>query len=362
MKHMLTDPLFKELVKSASLAPSADNMQPWEFRRKGDAVEVLCAVQRMLPTDVSGMFTWVSIGAAIQNMVVESAAYGFKTDVAYSSPANSLQPVATIRLSPGNMDVNLAEWIPQRATNRNNYRALPIGDSVISALTQGIHALDAGIHWMTKPDGFRIMAKMDANSSFIRLEHKPFHDELFDILRFSRTQVEASRYGLDYESIGIPAVAVFFARQLKHWSVNKTISKSGMGKLIAKMLSMRLLKSGALCLITAKHRDPAGYMEAGRAMEQLWLTATAKGLSSHPYGALPQYLTKAEVEPESFLPRHLAIIRSHRGPFYSIFPGAEKEYPAIVLRMGFADKQSGRSDIRLRPDEIAQSEQTFFLN
>ena len=236
------------------MAPSADNMQPWEFRRKGDAVEVFSAVQRMLPTDVSGMFTWVSIGAAIQNIVVTSAAHGFKTDVEYISPGKAGQPVAVIRLSPGIVDDNLAEWIPQRATNRNNYKALPLEDSVISGLTQSINGLDAGIHWMTEPKGFRIMASMDANSSFIRLEHKPLHDELFDILRFSRMQVEASRYGLDYESIGVPAVAVFIARQLRHWSVNKAVSKSGIGRLVAKMLSMKLLKAGALCLITAKQQ------------------------------------------------------------------------------------------------------------
>jgi nitroreductase len=205
---------------------------------------------------------------------------------------------------------------------------------------------------MTEPKGFRLMASMDANSSFIRLEHKPFHDELFDILRFSRMQVEASRYGLDYESIGVPAIAVFIARQLRHWSVNNAVSKSGIGRLVAKMLSSRLLKAGALCLVTAKRRDAAGYMEAVRAMEQLWLAATARGLSIHPYGALPQYQTKAEVEPDTFLPGHLVIIRSHRAPFYSIFPGAEKEYPAIVLRMGMAKKQSRRSEVRLRLDEI----------
>ena len=157
---------------------------------------------------------------------------------------------------------------------------------------------------------------------------------------------------LDYESIGIPAGAAMFASQLRYGFVNTAVSKSGIGRLVAKMLSMKLLKAGALCLITSRQRDPAGYMEAGRAMEQLWLAATACGLSIHPYGALPQYLTKAEVEPDTFLPRHLAIIRSHRSPFYSLFPGAGREYPAIVLRVGMAKKPSKRSDVRLGVEEI----------
>lgn len=353
---MLTENLFRELIRSASSAPSADNMQPWEFRRKNDTVEVFSATERMLPTDVSGMFTWVSIGAAIQNIVVTSAAHGFNAEIRYNSSCEPDRPVAVISFSPGPADGKLDQWISKRATNRSNFGPLPFGDSVIEALNGDITGLEAGIHWMKEPGGFRLMASMDANSSFIRLEHKPLHDELFDILRFSRKQVNDTRFGLDYESLGVPAIAVFIARQLQHWSINKLVSKSGAGRLVAKMLSMKLLKAGALCLVTAKHRDHAGYMEAGRAMEQLWLAATARGLSVHPYGALPQYLTKAEVEPETFLPRHLGIIKSHRIPFYSIFPGAVKEYPAIVLRMGTALKTPTRSDKRLRLDEIIRND------
>ncbi len=353
--NLLTDRLFDELIKSASLAPSADNMQPWEFRRKPGLVEVFAATKRMMPTDVSDMFTWVSIGAAIQNIVLTLAFHGFRSDIKYLAfrPGH---PVAIIRLCPDLADGHMIEWIPQRATNRNNYKNQPLGHNLISFLTQSIDGLGAGIHWATDPAKFRLMASLDARSSFIRLEHRPTHDELFSILRFSREEMLDSRYGLDYESLGVPAAAVFLARQLEYWSVNRLVSKSGIGRLVAKMLSMKLLNTGALCLITAKGSNPAGYMEAGRAMEQIWLAATAKGIAVHPYGALPQYLTKAAVEPETFLPRHLGIIKSHRAPFFSIFPGSENEYPSIVLRMGFAEKQSRRSDVRLTLVEIIREE------
>src|SRR5512133_1624480 len=160
--HMLTDQLFKELIKSAAMAPSADNMQPWEFRRQCDAVEVFPALQRMQPTDVSDMFTWVSIGAAIQNIVVTSSAYGLEPSVEYLSPGKTDQAVAVIKLSPGITDGFLAEWISQRATNRNNYKAEPLEDSVISELTQNIYGLNAAMHWTKDPKSFRLMASMDA--------------------------------------------------------------------------------------------------------------------------------------------------------------------------------------------------------
>ena len=63
--------------------------------------------------------------------------------------------------------------------------------------------LDAGVHWVS---GRRARpAGMDARSTYIRLEHPPLHDELFDILRFTRREVENTRFGLEFEASACPA-------------------------------------------------------------------------------------------------------------------------------------------------------------
>lgn len=354
---MLSENLFLELVKAASLASSADNMQPWEFRKRADAIEVFCAHSRTLPTDVNNMFAWMSIGAAIQNLVVAAGAHEMSATVEYNPPDQVEELAAVVRFSAGAGDRGrMVEWIPLRTTNRSPFEPIPLNPSLLSKLTQSLHGLEAGIHWTTAASDLERLAVLDANSSYIRLEHWPLYDELFDILRFSREEVESTRYGLDFESLGVPAAAVFIARQLRYAVVNKAVSRLGIGRLIAKMLASRLPKAGAICLVTALQRNPVAYMEAGRAMEQLWLAATAEGLSVHPYGVLPQYLTKVEVEPGTFLPGHAAIIENHREPFFSIFPGAKSEFPAIVLRVGKAERQSARSNIRLRPEEIIRQE------
>jgi nitroreductase len=350
---MLTDQLFNELIKAASLAPSADNMQPWEFRKQEDTIEVFCAKSRVLPTDVIGMFAWVGVGAAIQNIVVAAADNGYEAVVEYGNQVGQENsPAAIIKLSPGLGNRQLADCIALRTTNRSPFDTSPLNPALIYKLTVSIQGLDAGVHWMTEASGFERMASMDANSTYIRLEHKPLHDELFNILRFTRKDVEATRFGLTFESLEVPPFAVFFARLLQYWSVNRMISNLGFGRLVAKQLSNKLRKAGALCLVTAHRRDPAAYMEAGRAMENLWLAATAEELSVQPYGVLPQYLTKVEIEPETFLPKYVRAIENHREPFFSLFPNAKNEYPAIVLRIGRAKKHSARSDIRLFPAQL----------
>ena len=354
-KMVLTDNLFRDLLRAASLAPSADNMQPWEFRRQNDTIEVFYAKSRMLATDVGAMFTWVGIGAALQNILIEAAAKSLNGVIEYNNVQQINKPVAVIRFSLDSRNDRLSKWIPLRYTNRSPYNPLPLSFETISNLSNSINGFDAHIHWTTRASDFKQMAFMDANSSYIRLEHKPLHDELFDILRFTRKEIETIRYGLTFESLEVPPFAVFFARKLQYWSFNRLVSKLGIGRLVAKQLSYKLQAAGAICLITALRRDSIAYMQAGRAMEQLWLTATADGLSVQPYGVLPQYLTKVSIEPETFLPKYVNTIEGHRKRFNSIFKEAINEFPVIVLRIGNAGKESVRNTVRLGFEQIVRN-------
>jgi hypothetical protein len=309
----------------------------------------------MLPTDVMNMFTWVSLGAAIQNITTAASAQGLCPEVYYINAEEPDEPIAVISFHAGNPEQSLAQYIHKRCTNRSPYINKPLDSALIAGLSQSVKEFNAGIYWTTSHSDFDKMARMDAKSSFIRLEHKPLHDELFEILRFTRKDIENTKYGLTFESLEVPQFAVFFARFLQYWSVNRFVSKLGFGRMVAKQLSDKLRHSGAICLITAKEKTIEGYVQAGRAMEKLWLAVTEKGLSVQPYGVLPQYFTKVNVEPETFLPEYIKLLTGHNKLFYSIFPEAEKEFPAIVLRIGRAKKQSARCSIRMIPGQIIRN-------
>jgi hypothetical protein len=349
---MLTEELFLALVKQASFAPSADNMQPWEFRRQKNSVAVFCSPLRMLPTDAMGMFSWISIGAAIQNIVLAATEYDLSAEVTYTAAEDTTGPVAVVTFSAGATKSTLADFIRVRNTNRNPFRTDSIETGRMERLNRSVATFDAAIHWTTDCNHFKQMAYMDAHSSYIRLAHKPLHDELFHILRFTTKEINEKRYGLTFESLEVPPIAVRFAKQLRYWSINQMISNAGIGRLVAKRLSIKLMKTGGICLITIPNRNRIAYIKAGRAIEQLWLTATAEGLAVQPYGVLPQYFTKKDIEPDFFPLRYRKAIAAHEEPFYSIFPNAKDEFPALVLRLGWTDKPSPRSDERLPIEEI----------
>lgn len=362
---MISADVFDRLVAAASRAPSADNMQAWSFARAGDAVEVYLEPTRVLPTDVNQMFAWVGLGAAVENLVVAAESEGFRATVeddALSGTAATTTVGAgldglpvTVRLSPGGSHQRLGDWIQRRETNRGAYDTTPLDPGTIDELTEVVAGINAGVYWSGGVDDLDLMAFMDARSTYIRLEHRPLHDELFDVLRFSRRELEQTRFGLEFASLGVPVALVSVARLLRYPAVMQVVSRLGIGRAVARQLAAKLRAAGAVCLVTARKPGPAGYIEAGRAMERLWLEATAHGLAVQPHGVLPQYLTKLEIEPDGFTPRHARTMARHRDPFNRLFPTPDGERPAIVLRLGRPRQHPSRRSVRLPVDQLIRS-------
>ncbi|HEY3409733.1 MAG TPA: hypothetical protein VGK53_16315, partial [Propionicimonas sp.] len=142
------------------------------------------------------------------------------------------------------------------------------------------------------------------------------------------------------------------ARLLRYPAVMQVVCRLGIGRVVARQLAAKLRAAGAVCLITARKPGRLGYVEAGRAMERLWLEATARGLAVQPHGVLPQYLTKLAVEPDGFTPRHATTMARHREPFNRLFPTQNDERPAIILRVGIPRRRPSRRSVRLPIDQL----------
>lgn len=345
---MLTELLFIKLLEAASLASSADNMQPWEFKKVNDTIEVYLASNRLLPTDVNNMFSYMGIGAAIENIVVCSMSEGLLAKVKYETFEKLDKCVAKISFTfCEKPDKSLAAYLLKRATNRSDFNTSPLANKTMQVLNASVKHLNAHIHWNNFISDLSRMATIDASLSYIRLEHKPCHDELFEILRFSKKEKNKYGYGLGFESLEVPFFAQWFARLLRFWSINKLVSKMGIGKMVAKQLASRIRKAGAICLITVDQSSMQSFIEAGRSMQHLWLKATELGLSVQPYGVFPQYLNKLKCELDFFPDKYCNIIKNQGKIFDSIFSNVKNQVPTIVLRIGKTSKQSQRSSFRL---------------
>ena len=125
------DPLFLAAVEAAIRAPSLHNTQPWRFRMRDGAMEVLADPSRQLPAaDPHGWAQRLACGAAAFNARLAFAVAGHPTQVRLRPDPDDPQLLA--RLTPGEphppspAEKELYAAIPLRHSNRQPFNAEPV--------------------------------------------------------------------------------------------------------------------------------------------------------------------------------------------------------------------------------------------
>jgi hypothetical protein len=332
---------------AASRAPSPDNNQPWAFRAADDRIETFHCRERAVPSDVEDLFAGIAMGAAIENIALEASQHALRCDVDY--PAHpftrdgALEPIATLRLAPPGGPDQLAGFIEERTTNRRRYQTTSLAKSEAEALSNAINDPNCRIDWLTSRTDLRSLAGLVSTADRIRFEYQPFHDELHRMLRFGRSDLPAVD-GLEAASLEIPRPAWPLLRWLRPWRRMSLLNRLGASRLFAATSTLQIRCSGAVGLLRTERKDAIGAIQAGRALQRIWLAATEQRLAFHPLGALPLFLRRLEVCGESaFLPHHARRLVLARDGFLELFPEAREGLPVILFRIGHCGPPSARS-------------------
>lgn len=112
----------KFLIGCAILAPSSHNTQPWKFRVAGEGrIEVFADESRWLRVaDADKREMFISIGCALENLLIAAAHFGFAVKTEYFPQAGNESFVARVLLSPNSKAeknwTDLFRVIPIRST------------------------------------------------------------------------------------------------------------------------------------------------------------------------------------------------------------------------------------------------------
>ncbi|WP_410600911.1 Acg family FMN-binding oxidoreductase [Amycolatopsis sp. lyj-90] len=170
------------VLRSAMLAPSTHNTQPWLFRCTRTGIELHADPRRILPvTDPDGRELILSCGAALFTLRTAIHALGFH-------PATTLLPsradpdlLAVVRplaeRTPDPEAARLADAIPRRRTNRRPFRSVAVPRSMLATLR---HATELEHAWMPSLDAeqCRVLLDLTARAHRDQLADPAFHAEL----------------------------------------------------------------------------------------------------------------------------------------------------------------------------------------
>ena len=285
----------KDIIKYATLAPSSHNTQCWKFKislgksgNKNDdygSITVLPDFSRRCPVvDPDDHHLYVSLGCAVENMVIAARAYyGLDATVDASNPGGedggihvTFTPSRTATIDDKKIQ-SLFEAIPNRQSTRCEYDGKSLKQHELELLQNtadfNMNSNDGGkngkvrVILLTESSSLDVIREFVVEANTAQVENEHFVDELMSWLRFNGK--DAMKYGDGLSS------AVAGSPSLPGW----------MGRCIFPLIfrtnpeNQKFIKqidsSSGIAIFVSLKDDPVHWVETGRCYERFTLRATA---------------------------------------------------------------------------------------
>jgi len=340
------------------MAPSGGNNQPWEFYVDGDALYVLNDRSRASsPTlDVGERATYAALGAAVENIVVAAAGKGRGARVQWlPAPENPLiaARIEIVDASASAGDAALSGFIGERLTNRRAGRQEPLREDQVAALRAAAAAHGGQLHLCSDRARLDELAEILGIGDAIRMFSANLHAEMMSELRWTPQETETTRDGIDILTLELTGAQRGMIRMMRRFGVARFMRKIGAGKAFIAGNRQILAASSAFAVVTIPGHGLADYLQGGRAMERVWLTATSLGLGFQPLAALAYLLMRVRFFAGQGLPPELAqMLQELLARMDRVFPEIDPSHGHVLyFRLANAEPASLRS-LR-RPVEAA---------
>jgi nitroreductase/molybdopterin/thiamine biosynthesis adenylyltransferase len=344
----ITQAAIRFIVAHAVLAPSAHNAQPWFFVYRDGALECRHDRRHELPTlDFEHGATWLAFGAALENIEIAAHALGFAVKAkAFPNPADA-ELVCSVHFTPRAPAVNEpAELalIPLRVTNRRYGERRPLLLSHADALADAAASRGASLELVQDAAALAELGQlMGACDRLSSLSETIFH-EVMPGYRFTRAEVEHHRDGLDVATMELSEPDRAGFELVSDWEVMDTLGRLGGGRALESTARKAIAGACAVGLLTIPEYSPKAYLRGGRALQRLWLAATACGLALQPWTGLPYLFARLlRGKGAGLSERQERELHSLRERYLKVLPSAQGRTELMLFRLTHADPPSARS-------------------
>lgn len=254
------------LIHAATLAANGHNTQPWRFRIRPPAIEILPDFSRRTPVvDPDDHHLFVSLGCALETLLQAGAGYGWAGEPEIAPEGGVRVTFSSAPARPG----ALFHAIPRRASTRTNYDGRGVGAATVRGLEAAIGP-EVGLRWVLEPDERAHLTDMIVAGNSAQLADAAFMRELTDWIRFDAGEALARRDGLFTAASGNLTAPRWLGERL----LPMVMTKKGEADRLAGWMK----SSAGAVVFTGPAETPAGWIAVGRAFTRFALTATAAGL------------------------------------------------------------------------------------
>jgi nitroreductase len=331
----------KRPLRAAILAANPHNTQPWLFKIAENEITIFADRGRNLGSfDPFRREMHLGIGAAVENLVLASRAFGLATQVTATtgtlspSPDDAPIPAVHIALSPAppNRDA-LVGAIAARHTSRGAYRAdQAIGGETLQHLSDLVTSEAVRVAYVQDREARRELGALIVEATERIITDPQMSADSARWFRGGRHDIAAHRDGITVDTAGLSPVMTVAAKLLpdadaatadRYWLATTRDSQVPTAPVLGVLLVRDRL-------------DMAAAIEAGRAWQRLHLGATLAGLAAQPLNQPVECIDRNATlgRPDTFMASLAGLA------------GAAGWEPTFVFRLGIAERAAGPSPRR----------------
>jgi hypothetical protein len=282
---------FNFLLRYVVLAPSTHNTQPWKFSITREGIEIYGDYTRRMPVvDPGNRELLMSIGAAVFNLRVVAAHFGFECRVEYNLSEASERPLAFAQLEPSftrsdddARNASLFPFLVMRHTTRAPFLLTRIPASILGRLSAVRDRGRATLRLSTDGALNSQIAELVAEAERVQLADQSFRNDLAEWIRPEGTGHDD---GVTATALGLEGAASMLAPHIA-----RTMDLS---KIQAAKDKNLCADAPALAVILGEDSVPH-WLDAGEMLEELLLTVVREGMHFSYFNLpihVPDYRTR----------------------------------------------------------------------
>ncbi|SFG76841.1 Rv1355c family protein [Pedobacter insulae] len=328
------------LVNDANKAPSGGNNQPWRFHYQNRLLHLFLeesVAQAYL--DPAYISSYVSIGAAIENLLLSAANHNLKVNWELT-PDLAPRHIAWFSFSSGyeptNEETHLAAQIEARHTNRKVSAKQIVEPATLLELAKVTSSIKgAQLKWITDPAKIHSLADIAAYTDLLRMFIPEAHaDFIHKEMRWSLAEVDQTQDGIGIHTLDLNNNDHVGIRLIKDRRTIDFLQQINGGNGYKRLTLQQFMSSSAIGLITMPKSSSTAMIDGGRAAEKLWLASTGLNLQIHPVNVALLFFYKNSIEQALNIPQDdKADLTQMEQTFNSIFENNEHETAVFMFRL-----------------------------
>lgn len=262
-------PETEDLIRYATLAANSHNTQPWQFKVRDRAIDILPDFARRLSAvDPDNHHLFASLGCAAENLAIAAEASGRPGSLSFD-PANG----GAVSLAFGNASYGgsaLFDAIPKRQSTRGVFDGRSVSTSELATLTAAGVVAGVDLVLITERSQIDRVRDLVIAANTTQMADIAVRRELKSWLRFSPRQAINTGDGLFSATTGNPMLPVWLG-PIMFELLFKTADEND-------KYARQIASSAGLAVFVSQKDDPEHWVAAGRACQRFALAATSLGL------------------------------------------------------------------------------------